>query len=361
MTTLLGSGMTTLVAAVLVASLALGPASTGSGQQSRPPLASATATLSILAGAVQHVPAGGKDARPAADGMNLAVGDRVLTGPGSTALVTFLDGSTLTVQPGADITVKRADLARGRSNIAIHVSAGAVWARVVRLIDPKSSFSLESNTYTATVHDGLIGAEQKPDGAFHCWTRAGALTLAASQGETLVVLKPGERATAQAGEKPSPRTFSVNQSVLRVTTTENLAPLVEMPDRARVAGFLAPGLEVNQVFGSFTRVIGRPRMVEVPAGVPGPFRLVIEGVKDGDFKVNVNGLFRGRTVYHQEFAGTIARGERFVTEITQELDGATPATAQLRRGSVGPLRPFAGPLPGKILVSPSELEAASGA
>jgi hypothetical protein len=330
--------------------------------QQGPRTSTATATLSILSGSVQHAPAGGQP-QAAKDGMSLAVGDRVLTGAKSTALVTFLDGSTLTVLPDSDVMVKKADMgSQKRSNVSIQINVGMVWARVVRLLDPSSSFSLESNTATATVHDGLIGGHYfTEDGKFVCWTRAGGLTVADPQGRTLVVLMPGEKAEMKAGQTPAPQVFFANQSALRVAVSSNALPLVLMADKARVAGFVAPGVEVNQVFGSFTGAgAAGARIVEVPAGVPGPFTLVLEGTQEGPVTVNLTGLFKGAPVYQQELSGTIKKGERLSTQITQQLDPATagePKTAKVQGGKAGPLQPLEGPLPGTILLSPQELQA----
>ena len=137
---------------------------------------SGAATLSVLSGTVQHVPNGSQPAAPARDGMNLALGDRVLTGPKSAAVITFLDGSTVTLQPDSDVTVRRADISPKKSTISVKINLGVVWARVVKLTDPKSSLSLESNTAIATVHDGLIGGEMIP-GHFMCWTMAGRVRM----------------------------------------------------------------------------------------------------------------------------------------------------------------------------------------
>ena len=47
--------------------------------------------------------------------MNLAEGDRIKTGPGGQALITFLDGSTVTVLPEGDVTVKQAGASARRA------------------------------------------------------------------------------------------------------------------------------------------------------------------------------------------------------------------------------------------------------
>jgi hypothetical protein len=336
------------------------PAKSVPAQQGGPGRISAIATLSILKHPVSHVPAGGNIVQGASDGMNLAVGDRIVTGPQGTALITFLDGSTLTVEPGSDVVIRTADASAGkRSNITIRIYLGRVWARVVRLADPGSSFSLESNTATATVHDGLIGGQQNPDDSFTCWTRAGELTVKDGRGQTLVVLGPGQRTLVKAGTTPSPVPFAVHQSALRIMSSPGVMPLIQMPDETLVAGFVAPGAEVNQVFGSFTGAApDGTYTVEVPAGEPGPFLLVLEGQHDGPLKVKVTGHFKGDPVYQQELSRTIKKGERLSTEITQQMDAATagdPKTAKILSGQAGSLKPLSGSLPGKILPSPVEL------
>ena len=76
-------------------------------QAAEPTVVTAPATLSILTGTVKYVPAGSTESHIARDGMNVGIGDRILTSAEATALVTFLDGSTLTVQPDSDVEIKK--------------------------------------------------------------------------------------------------------------------------------------------------------------------------------------------------------------------------------------------------------------
>lgn len=331
-----------------------------SAQAAEPTVVSTTATLSILAGTVKRVPAGSTRVRAAKDGMNLGIGDRVLTGAKATALVTFLDGSTLTIQPDSDVEVKRADVTEGGSHISVKINLGTVWARVVRLIDANSSFSLESNTATATVHDGLIGGQQKSDHTFICWTLAGDLMVKDRMGKLLVTLKPGEKTKVEDDQSSGRQPFAYNQSTLKVTTSPNVLPLMLMADNVRVAGFIAPALEVNQVFGSVTGVAPNgTRTIEVPAGLPGPFTLIVEGKKNTPFTITLEGLYKGSQVYQKNLAGTIHKGERLITKVTHEFDSATagdPKKAKVVNGRVEPLQPLKGTLPGIILISPMEFK-----
>ena len=62
----------------------------------------AAATLSVLAPPVERVAPAGTSV--GVDGMNLAEGDRIKTGAKGLALITFLDGSTVTVLSDAEAT-----------------------------------------------------------------------------------------------------------------------------------------------------------------------------------------------------------------------------------------------------------------
>lgn len=354
------NGRTVLLLMVLCASSWGQPAF---AQSSGPKRVSTTATLSILAGTVQHVPAGGTQPKPAVNGMNLNLGDRVTTGPKSTALITFLEGSTLTVQPESDVAVTKADIGKKSSKVKVQINVGTVWARVVRLVDPDSSFSLESNTATATVHDGLIGGQQNADGTFSCWTRTQGMMVTDKTGRTVVLL-PGEKTMVKEGHELVPQAFLVNQSVLHITVPPGFLPLIVMPDQARVAGFVERGVEVNQVFGSLTsaRADGS-HIVEVPAGLPGPYVIQVEALQDGPVIVKAAGSFKGAQAYQLDLSVIMRKGERVKTEITQQMDETTaaePKTSKVLAGAATPWRPLTAPLPGTILLSPAELGGTSG-
>ena len=353
-------GLVTLVVALVLVPLM------GAAQPKGPGRVSATATLSVLvgpagaAGSVRRVPAAATVPEPAKDGMSLAVGDRVLTGSGATALITFLDGSTVTVQPGSDVTVAKADVGKTSSAISIRISLGTVWARAVRLADPGSRLSLETNTASATVHDGLIGGQQNADGSFVCWTQSPGMTVVDGGGREIMRVEPGQRVTLKPGEKPAASRFRVNLSALRITVPPGVLPLVLMPDQARVAGFVAPGIEVNQVFGSKTsQAADGSRGVEVPAGLPGPYLLVLESEREGSEYVSWAALVEGVPVHQQTMVARLAKGGRLVTQITLTIDPETakePRTARVTGATAKPLAKFDGPLPGRILLAPQELE-----
>jgi hypothetical protein len=336
---------------------------TSAWAQEQVPTVSTAATLTVLGGAVELLR--GDSGQPAASGTSLAVGDRIRTGPGSRALITFLDGTTVTVEPRSEVTVREMDVGgRERSRIQILITAGTVWARIANLLGGRGTVSLASNTRAAIAHDGQIGAEQRLDGSFACWTRAGTVQLVDTAGATLGLLEPGRKATFPARGDPVTESFSVHRSMLEITARGPVWPLVVMPDGVRLAGFVPPGIEVNQVFGSLTaRGPDQTWTVEVPAGLPGPYEVFLSGIADGPFVVTVTGRVRGRDVYGRKWTGTIARGQRLVGGVVQDFDPKSVAAAneaEALTGITSPLRSARDPTPGFVLLSPLEVAASAG-
>jgi hypothetical protein len=317
------------------------------------------ATLTVLSGPVEHARATGGTLARAASGSDLAEGDRVVTAPSGRALITFLDGTTVTVEPGSDITVREAGPGdRGASRVRILILSGTVWARVAGWLGGRGTVTLQSNTNSATARDGLIGAEARPDGSFVSWTRAGDVELRDAGGTLRLLLRAGEKGTLAYDGTETTEPFSVNASTLEVVVAGPVLPLLIMPDGVRAAGFVPPGIEVNQVFGSFTEERDGRHVVEVPAGAAGPYRLVITAVGDGDYTVSVVGRFKGKPVYWEERRGRLREGEQRGADIVQrfgEFERPEPRAARVVDGWLGRLRSVTAGIPTTIVLSPDEL------
>lgn len=300
------------------------------------------ATLSVLAPPVERIPAGASAAEPGVSGMNLADGDRIRTGVRSMALITFLNGTTVTVLPDSEVTVKQAVSERGTGAMRLFIHAGRVWARVVQAAGSRSALTLESNDYSATARDGLIGAERRPEG-FVCWTRRGLMTIDNSAGQSEAVLMAGQRAWARRGWSVTPEPFVAGASTIEIEASGPVLPLLQMPDGGVAAGFLAGDVEINQVFGSLTASRGPQRwVVEVPAGAAGVYTLILTGVGSGPFTAQVSARYVGFRVYRRALTGEIRPGERLVTRIVPSVKGDDPETARIAGASVDGLRAWDG-------------------
>jgi hypothetical protein len=317
------------------------------------------ATLTVLSGTVEHARTAGGPLARATSGSDLAEGDRVVTAHGGRALITFLDGTTVIVEPSSDITVRDADAGgRGPSRVRILILAGTVWARVAGWLGGRGTVTLQSNANSATARDGLIGAEARADGSFVSWTRAGDVELRDARGALRALLRAGEKGTLGYDGTDTTEPFSVNASTLEVTVEGPVLPLLVMPDGVRAAGFVAPGVEVNQVFGSFTGARNSRHVIEVPAGLAGPYRLMLAATGEGDYTVSVVGRFKGHPVYWGDRRGRLREGEQRGGEVVQrfgEFERPDPRSARVVDGWLGRLKPMPGGIPETIVLSPAEL------
>ena len=333
------------VLAVVVGALAL-PSLAGAQSE-------VTATLSVLGGQVDRIPAGAGARESGLTGMNLVEGDRVRTGAGSVALITFLNGTTVTVLPESEVTVRSGAADRAAGTMRLFIHAGRVWARVVQVASVRSVLTLESNDYSATARDGLIGAERAPEG-FVCWTRRGTMTIENGQGQSEAVLVAGQRVWARIGWPVTPEPFVAGTSTLTVESSGPVVPLLQLPDGRVSAGFLAEDVEVNQVFGSLTSSRGRQRwVVEVPAGAAGDYPLVLTGVGEGPFTVQVSTRYMGFRVSRETLTGEARPGERLVARITTQVKGEDPRTARIQSGTVDALRAWEGEEPAVVVLRPA--------
>src|SRR4029078_8370115 len=113
--------------------------------------AAANMTLTILSGTADVARGSGGFAR-AADGQVLNAADRVRTADSGHAVVTFLDGSTIEIEPTTTITIVQAIAApSGAITIQLEQAIGRTWASVQKLLRADSKFELKTPATSATV------------------------------------------------------------------------------------------------------------------------------------------------------------------------------------------------------------------
>lgn len=89
---------------------------------------------------------------PAIDGELLASGDVVRSNAQGRAVLTFFEGSTLSVEPGAQVRViSHARTAGNALQVVIEQLSGRTWASVQQLASPDSRFEIRTPSLTATV------------------------------------------------------------------------------------------------------------------------------------------------------------------------------------------------------------------
>jgi VCBS repeat-containing protein len=90
--------------------------------------------------------------------MELEVGDTIKTGDDSGAEITFFDGSTMELETATEIEIISLDLAcdTGVTTITLEQTIGTTISRVTKLLDPASSYEVETPTGVAGVRGSIL-------------------------------------------------------------------------------------------------------------------------------------------------------------------------------------------------------------
>ncbi len=136
-----------VVALGFVIALVLGVA--GVGQNTK--AFGAGTTLTIISGdvAVRH---GASDFAPASDGEVLNEGDAIRTGAEGRAILTYFEGSTVTIEPATELAIDAANAtADGSTVVLMTQSVGRTWHVVTKLITGGSKYEVRTPASTASV------------------------------------------------------------------------------------------------------------------------------------------------------------------------------------------------------------------
>jgi len=130
-------------------------------------------------------------------GTSLEDGDVVKTGDDSSAEITFFDGSTIELQPGTEVEIASLDVAdSGSATISLEQTIGATISRVISIIDPASSYEVETATGAAAVRGSIMvvcvteeGTSWVANQQGNIWTRAQGVELQVPE-KRKSILKP---------------------------------------------------------------------------------------------------------------------------------------------------------------------------
>ena len=266
-------------------------------------------TLSILSGNVIVFDSQIAAYRPGNDGMTLTAGTRIRTSPDSHALLTFFEGSTITLEPDTEIEVREVQQADElATSIVLKQWAGKTWSRVVRLADPASRYEIETPTATAAVRGTLFKTEVAESGATRVATTEGLVNVQA-QGEEVSV--PANRQTrVEAETAPSvPDNIPRLESALLITIDGPAVGSVRAPSGAST-GSLPNQISFNQIAGSQSWTTTGTQMINIPEPVAGEYLIALRYTADSSAGFSIGTLIAGETrkVYGGEWPGTVGSG-----------------------------------------------------
>jgi len=217
--------LTTLVAVALVGC-------SGGGS----PCPSTLTILSITEGDVSVMKAGTDSWTEAQVEMELEVGDTIKTGDDSGAEITFFDGSTMELEAGTEIEIISLDLScdTGVTTITLTQTIGTTISRVTKLLDPASSYEVETPTGVAGVRGSVLIVTVGGNGTTLLTNQQGDI-FAIAQGVELQIPE-GQQCIIESGQPPE--LIPVNDPPL----AENDAAITDEDNPVTVA---APGVLNN--------------------------------------------------------------------------------------------------------------------
>ncbi len=112
----------------------------------------AATTVSVISGDIQVRHAASGSFVIATDGEILAAGDTIRTGDGGRAILTYFEGSTVSVEPNTELTIEAASSSGDGSTVVVmQQNFGRTWHVVTKLITGNSKYEVKTPASTASV------------------------------------------------------------------------------------------------------------------------------------------------------------------------------------------------------------------
>ncbi|MDE3076339.1 MAG: FecR domain-containing protein [Chloroflexota bacterium] len=261
-------------------------------------------------------------------GDTLEVGDRVQVGDRSHAVVTYVDGSTTTLEPSTKLTITRltgsADDSSGPVHLAFQLLSGSAWSHVIRTADAAVRFDVSTAAATAVVRGTEFNVAVDNRGQMEVESTEGTVDIGNGQGNQPV--EPGYLAVAMPGQPPQPaRPAPPPRDGIRIGLGSGADIYVCDPIRRCVGYYPDTKSVLNYVPRAwYSGVNSQPQVLILPNPPEGAYRLMLPAIEAGPLQLSIATLRNGTLVDDQEFAPMIAAGQTLTTTIRASYD--TPTT-----------------------------------
>jgi signal transduction histidine kinase len=189
--------LASILALVLMTSAGLGLRSWSSG------IIVQAATLSLPTGTyIEVLPSGSEDWHFVASGEQVAVGDRLRTGPVSGAALAHFDGSATTLAQDTEVTLAETTSRRdgGRRTIVLNQWLGQTYHTVVHRSDPSALFQVATASVIATARGTEFSVSIDENGPTEVLVLDGVVNVTGE--DTTVVVRSGELTRVLPNQPP---------------------------------------------------------------------------------------------------------------------------------------------------------------
>ncbi len=196
----------------------------------------------------------------AQDDEPLFEGDTVRTGADGHAVILFFDGSTLSLEPGAQVRLDAARIADRATVIDLYQAAGTTWHAVHKLLDPGSRYQVTTPSMTAAVR-GTAFEVRVGEAEDNVTTEEGVVEVSARRQSVRV--GAGQQSVVPRGAAPHPPQPAPRpQRVLRLDLVGGAGTLVDGSRRS--VGVAPDGSLRNAIPGAHVERDGDVVHVSVP-------------------------------------------------------------------------------------------------
>lgn len=279
----------------------------------------ASATLTVIGGAVSVQPRGGSIFLAATDGQAVGSGSRVRTACDGRAALTLFDGSTVALDPCSELLVERLTVPSEPSSdgplASVRLEAGSLWANVVALFGREGGLEVRAGDASALSREGGFGCRLASGDLLTCWRGSGGALLL-RQDEAELTLAAGEQASASpAGGLRAAGPHPEALDALEVRAGGVVLPRLVTPEGLTV-GFPLGELVVNQVPDARTSAPTAPdRWLRLPGPTTGAYALVLQPEANGPYVLRVALESSGREVAAYDWTGEARFGEVLVVDL----------------------------------------------
>jgi hypothetical protein len=222
----------------------------------------ASTTLTIISGQilVRH---GAGDFAPADDGAVLSAGDTVRTGADARGVLTYFEGSTVEIEPNAELTIETAHgNPDGSTVIVMRQEIGSTWHVVTHLVQGGSKYEVKTTSSTASVRGTEFQVGVAEDLATTVTTTEGNVATSDPGSTKVVEVTQGLQTTTKKGELPeAPKPAPEPGRKVTVTVADPNALVLDSLGRANG---VKDGKVIVQTPGAQVKVVGGQLVVTLP-------------------------------------------------------------------------------------------------
>ena len=252
--------------------------------------------LNIIGGNVQVLAKDSLSWKKAGNGMTLEPGSRIKTSGDSRATITFVTGTTSTLEAGTDLIIDKLDKSGGSSAYAVILKqqSGQTWNQVDKA-GGKADFRIRTDTSEITVHGTLFSTQVDAAGTTTVQTTEGKVSVSAAGAE--VQVPAGMMTSVEPGRQPS-AVAAIPQAGKELVITLNQSAIGTVKDPSgQSVGYLEDGTKLNQIPGSSISADQSVQTIRIPNPQAGDYSVMLRGAADADALVSVEGLVDGKSAF----------------------------------------------------------------